>query len=158
MAGRGVSGPASTRFGVPRLATLRIVVVYGAILAAASLALEWLQYRYLVRTYSFELYVALVALAFLGIGVWAGGRLFRRAPSPAPFEPNTRVQQTLGISARELEVLDLLAAGRSNKEIAGRLGVSPNTVKTHVAKLYDKLDVKRRTEAIRRARELGMLR
>jgi DNA-binding CsgD family transcriptional regulator len=158
MAAPGINGPASARLGSHRLATLRIVVVYGAILAAASLGLEWLQYRYLVRTYSFEVYVALVALAFLGLGVWAGARLFRRTPSAAPFEPNTRVQQTLGISERELEVLELLAAGRSNKEIAGRLGVSPNTVKTHVAKLYDKLDAKRRTEAIRRARELGMLR
>jgi len=158
MAGQGVNGPAFARLGVPRLATLRIVVVYGAILAAASLALEWLQYRYLVRAYSFEVYVALVALAFLGLGLWAGARLFRRAPSTAPFEPNKRVQETLGVSERELEVLELLAEGRSNKEIAGRLGVSPNTVKTHVAKLYGKLDARRRTEAIRRARELGMLR
>src|SRR5215468_6713353 len=107
MAARGVIGQASTRLGARRLATLRIVVAYGAILAAASLALDWLQYRYLVRTYSFEVYVALVALAFLGIGVWAGGHLFRRAPG-APFEPNTRAQQTLGISERELEVLELL--------------------------------------------------
>ncbi|HUO68116.1 MAG TPA: LuxR C-terminal-related transcriptional regulator [Gammaproteobacteria bacterium] len=157
MAAPGVDSPGSARFGAHRLATLRIVVVYGAILAAASLGLQWLQYRYLVRAYSFEAYVALVAVAFLGIGVWAGARLFRRAPSVAPFEPNTRVQQTLGISERELEVLELLAAGRSNKEIAGRLRVSPNTVKTHVGKLYGKLDAKRRTEAIRRARELGML-
>jgi DNA-binding NarL/FixJ family response regulator len=156
MAASGVNGPASTRLRVSRLATLRIVVVYGAILAAASLGLEWLQYRYLVRAYSFEVYVALVAAAFLGLGVWAGARLFRRAPSP--FEPNPRVQQTLGISERELEVLELLASGRSNKEIASRLGVSPNTIKTHAAKLYGKLDVKRRTEAIRRAREIGMLR
>jgi DNA-binding NarL/FixJ family response regulator len=158
MAGRGVTGPASARHGIPRLATLRIVVVYSAILAAAALGLEWLQYRYLVRTYSFEVYVALIALAFLGLGIWAGARLFRRVPAVARFEPNTRVQQTLGISERELEVLELLAAGRSNKEIAGRLGVSPNTVKTHVAKLFGKLEVGRRTEAIRRARELGVLR
>jgi DNA-binding CsgD family transcriptional regulator len=158
MAARGVNGTASTRAGAHRLATLRIVAAYGAILAVASLGLEWLQYRYLVRTYSFEVYVALIAVAFLGLGVWAGARLFRRAPPAAPFELNSRVQQTLGISERELEVLGLLAAGRSNKEIAGRLRVSPNTVKTHVAKLYDKLDVKRRTEAIRRARELGILR
>jgi len=158
MAAPDIRGRAPARLGAHRLAILRIVLVYGAILAAASLGLDWLQYRYLVRTYSFEVYVALVALAFLGLGVWAGARLFRRAPPPTPFEPNTRVQQTLGISARELEVLELLAAGRSNKEIAARLGVSPNTVKTHVAKLHGKLDVKRRTAAIRRARELGMLR
>jgi ATP/maltotriose-dependent transcriptional regulator MalT len=71
---------------------------------------------------------------------------------------NSRVVETLGISPRELEVLDLLAAGRSNKEIARRLDVSPNTVKTHLANLYEKLEVKRRTEAILRARELGMIR
>ena len=126
-------------------------------LAAASLGLRWIEYRYLVRAYSVEVYVALVALAFLSLGIWAGTRLFRHAPS-TPFVPNARVLETLGISARELEVLDLLAAGRSNKEIAGRLGVSPNTVKTHVAKLFGKLEVNRRTEAIRRARELGLLR
>jgi DNA-binding CsgD family transcriptional regulator len=135
---------------------LRTVLVYGMSLAAGALALEWLEYRFLVRTRSIEIYVALVALTFLGLGVWAGARLFRRAP--AAFEANARVQQTLGISARELEVLELLAAGQSNKEIANRLDVSPNTVKWHVAKLYDKLEVKRRTAAILRARELGMIR
>jgi DNA-binding CsgD family transcriptional regulator len=140
-----------------RLATVRLVAIYGGILAAASLGLRWIEYRYLVRAYSFEVYVALVALAFLGLGIWAGTRLFRHPP-PAPFVTNTRVLETLGISPRELEVLDLLAAGRSNKEIARRLDVSPNTVKTHLANLYQKLDVKRRTEAILRARELGMIR
>ena len=139
-----------------RFPALRLTLVYGLILAAASLGLRWLEYRYLVRAYTVEVYVALVALAFLGLGVWAGARLFRRVPSVA-FAPNTRVQQTLGISERELTVLGLLAAGRSNKEIATKLDISPNTVKTHVAKLYEKLEVKRRTAAILRARELGIL-
>jgi DNA-binding NarL/FixJ family response regulator len=136
---------------------LRTILVYGALLAAGAFALNGLEYRLLVQTHSIEAYVALVALAFMGLGVWVGARLFRRAP-PAAFEANTRVQETLGISGRELEVLELLAAGRSNKEIASRLEVSPNTVKTHVAKLYEKLEVRRRTEAILRARELGMIR
>jgi len=140
-----------------RLATVRLVAIYGVILAVASLGMRWIEYRYLVRAYSVEVYVALVALAFLGLGVWAGARLFERPP-PGPFEPNTRVRETLGISERELEVLALLAAGRSNKEIARRLDISPNTVKTHVGKLYEKLEVGRRTEAIARARELGMIR
>jgi ATP/maltotriose-dependent transcriptional regulator MalT len=74
-----------------------------------------------------------------------------------PFTPNTRAQEALGISRRELEVLALLAAGRSNKEIARRLAVSPNTIKTHVTKLLAKLEARRRTEAILRARELGMI-
>jgi DNA-binding NarL/FixJ family response regulator len=137
---------------------LRTILVYGVLLAAGAFALTWLQYRLLVQTHSLEAYVALVALAFMGLGVWVGAKLFRRGPSAAAFEANTRVQETLGISARELEVLELLAAGRSNKEIASRLEVSPNTVKTHVAKLYEKLEVRRRTEAILRARELGMIR
>jgi ATP/maltotriose-dependent transcriptional regulator MalT len=98
----------------------------------------------------------LVAAAFMGLGVWLGVKLFRRDPA-APFVPNARAQGTLGISGRELEVLVLLAAGRSNKEIARRLEVSPNTVKTHVTKLFAKLEAQRRTEAIQRARELGMI-
>ena len=135
---------------------LRTILIYGALLAAGTFVLEWLQFRLLVRTHAVEAYVALVAAAFLGLGVWLGTKLFRRPP-PAPFVPNTRVQETLGISDRELEVLALLAAGGSNKEIARRLEVSPNTVKTHVTKLFAKLEAGRRTEAVRRARELGVI-
>jgi DNA-binding NarL/FixJ family response regulator len=137
---------------------LRVVLIYGAVLALGALGLQWLQYRYLVRAYSIEIYVALVALAFLGLGVWAGTKLFPRTRVSAKFEPNVDAKATLGISDREIEVLELLAAGRSNKEIAKQLDVSPNTVKTHVARLYDKLEAKRRTEAILKARELGMIR
>lgn len=135
---------------------LRTVMIYGAILAAGTFVLEWLQFRFLVRGHALEAYVALVAAAFMGLGVWLGAWVFRRAPT-APFAANTRVQATLGISEREHEVLELLAAGRSNKEIARELAVSPNTIKTHVTKLFGKLEVRRRTEAILRARELGML-
>jgi DNA-binding CsgD family transcriptional regulator len=136
---------------------LRTILIYGALLEAAALTLQWLEFRFLVMSHAMEIYVALVAVVFLGLGVWVGTRLFHRAPQ-GPFEPNKAAQETLGISARELEVLELLAAGRSNKEIAGRLDVSPNTVKTHIAKLFEKLEVSRRTEAISRARELGMIR
>src|SRR5678815_116956 len=115
---------------------LRTTLIYGLVLAAAALCLQWLEYGLMVRTYAFEVYVGLIALAFLGLGIWVGSRLFQRAPAE-PFEPNTRAQEALGISPRELEVLVLLAAGRSNKEIAGRLNVSPNTVKTHVAKVFE---------------------
>jgi len=136
---------------------LRTVLIYGAILAAGALGLQWLQYSFLVRSYPIEAYVLLLAFGFLGLGVWVGARLFRRAP-PRPFEINTRAQETLGVSEREREVLELLAAGRSNKEIARTLDVSPNTIKTHVARLFEKLEVKRRTQAIQRARELGIIR
>ena len=143
--------------GLTRQASmLRTILVYGAVLAAGTFVLEWLQFRLLVRTHAVEAYVVLVAAAFLGLGVWLGAKLFRRAPA-APFLPNTRVQETLGISGRELEVLGLLAAGGSNKEIARRLEVSPNTVKTHLTKLFTKLEARRRTEAIQKARELGMI-
>ena len=158
MAGPGVNGPASARLGVSRLATLRIVVVYGAILAAASLGLAWLQYRYLVRTYSFEVYVALVALAFLGLGVWAGARLFRRATPAAPFEPNTRVQQTLGISERELEVLELLVHGHTYADVASALGIAEGTVQTYVKRIYEKLDVSTKAEAALLAVARGLVR
>jgi DNA-binding CsgD family transcriptional regulator len=136
---------------------LRTILIYGALLAAGSVGLQWLQYQYVVRAHPGEIWLALIALAFLGLGVWIGARLFYREP-PAPFAANTRAVESLGISARELEVLALLAAGQSNKEIASRLDVSPNTVKTHVARLFEKLAVRRRTEAILRARELGMIR
>jgi DNA-binding NarL/FixJ family response regulator len=136
---------------------VRTILIYGALLAVGAFGLQWLQYRYLVRAYPLEAYLTLIALAFMALGVWVGARLFRR-PQPGPFEANTRAQESLGISERELEVLELLAAGRSNKEIANRLEVSPNTVKTHVARLFEKLEVRRRTEAILRARELGMIR
>jgi DNA-binding NarL/FixJ family response regulator len=135
----------------------RTVVMYGALLAVGAFGLQWLQYRFLVRSHPVEIYVTLVAIAFMALGVWVGARLFRRAP-PASVEINTRARETLGISDRELQVLELLAAGRSNKEIANRLEVSPNTIKTHVAKLFEKLSVRRRTAAISRARELGMIR
>ncbi len=137
---------------------LKIVLIYGALLAVGVALLQWLEFNYLARTHSVELYVGLLAVGFMALGVWVGARLFRRAPASPAFEPNTRARQTLGISERELEVLELLAAGRSNKEISSRLNVSPNTVKTHVSKLYEKLEVRRRTEAILKARELGMIR
>lgn len=136
---------------------LRAVLIYGAILAAGALGLQWLQYSFYIRSYPIEAYVVLLALGFLGLGVWAGARLFRRTAA-APFEINAIAQQTLGMSERERQVLELLAAGCSNKEIARKLDVSPNTIKTHVARLFEMLEVKRRTQAIQRARELGLIR
>lgn len=134
----------------------RTILIFGGILAVIAAVLQALQYRVLAWTYPGEIYLFLFGAAFLGLGVWLGIALFRR-PAPAPFEPNAAAQKTLGISEREKEVLELLAAGESNKGIAGRLNVSPNTVKTHVARLYEKLEASRRTEAILRARELGII-
>lgn len=135
---------------------LRTIVIYGLVLAMAATALQWAQYQVWARSHPSELYIGLIALAFMGLGVWVGARLFQQ-PRLAGFEPNVRAQATLGITERELEVLKLLAAGRSNKEIAQALQVSPNTVKTHVARLFEKLEAARRTEAILKARELGLI-
>lgn len=136
---------------------LRSVVTYGAFLAAGAVALEWIGYQRFVRSHASDLYLFLVAAAFLALGLLVGVKVL--APRPrSGFDGNPRAVAALGISAREREVLELLAAGHANKEIAARLGVSPHTVKTHVARLLEKLGARRRTDAIARARELGILR
>jgi DNA-binding CsgD family transcriptional regulator len=132
------------------------VAIYGAALGVGTLALQWLDFRRLTLAHWDDFYIGLIALAFLGLGVFVGIKLFA-GPARPGGEGNPRAQQALGISARELEVLHALAAGHSNKEIAARLNVSPNTVKTHVARLFEKLGAKRRTDAINRARELGIV-
>lgn len=133
------------------------VAIYGALLAAGTLALQWLDYAHFARFRSIELYVLVVALAFLGLGVYIGVRVIA-PPRPPPPPGNPEAQAGLGITPAELAVLQELAAGHSNKEIAQHLGISPNTVKTHVARLFEKLGARRRTEAINRARELGIVR
>lgn len=134
----------------------RTILIYGLALAAAAVLLQWLEFQLFARRYPGELYIGLLAVAFMGFGVWVGAKLFR-APAHESFVANTKAQASLGITERELEVLRLLAAGRSNKEIANGLNLSPNTVKTHVARLLEKLEAARRTEAILRARELGLI-
>lgn len=133
------------------------VVLYGLLLAAGTFALSWLDLQRLARSYSFDIYAGLIATAFLALGVYVGMRVFAKPPKPARFDGNPKAVESLGISPRELAVLEELAAGRSNKEIAQRLDVSPNTIKTHTARLFEKLGAKRRTDAINRARELGLL-
>ncbi|CAN5663422.1 response regulator transcription factor [soil metagenome] len=135
----------------------RTVIFHAAALAVALLALEWLQQRYAVRAVSPGLYIGLLALGFTGLGIWAGRRLTPRHPPAGRFERNEAAIRSLGLTARECEILDLLASGRSNKELARALGISPNTVKTHVARVYEKLGVDRRIRAIEKARQLAMI-
>ena len=132
-------------------------LLYGGLLALGTLALQWLDYQRLARSHAALIYDGLLAAGVLALGVWLGARLLARRSPPAAFEGNPQAQAALGISDRELEVLAEIAAGHSNKEIAARLHVSPNTVKTHVARLFEKLGARRRTDALRRARELGLV-
>lgn len=135
---------------------IRTVVLYAIALAAGAFALQWLQYNYLVRSFPGEIYIGLIAAGFAGLGLWTGMRLARK-PASATFEKNSAAIASLGITLREQEVLALLAGGKSNKEIAQKLGVSPNTVKSQVASLYQKLEVQRRTQAVQKARELALI-
>ncbi|HJW39655.1 MAG TPA: helix-turn-helix transcriptional regulator, partial [Rhizomicrobium sp.] len=122
------------------------MALYGAALALGTFALQWLDYKRLTLEHTADIYIGLIAVAFLVLGIYVGARLF--AAAPAAPAGNPAAQAALGISERELEVLHELAAGRSNKEIAARLKVSPNTVKTHIARLFEKLGARRRTEAL----------
>lgn len=135
----------------------RTVLIYGALLAAAAFVLEWLQYKYIARVFAPEIYIFLIAVGFSALGVWAGRRLTGGDRSAGGFERNEAALASLGVTEREYEVLALLAEGCANKEIARRLSLSPNTIKTHVARLYGKLEVRRRTEAVRKARELALI-
>ena len=123
------------------------------------------EYRYLVLSHSFEIYGGIVALLFSALGIWLGLKLtktrelvvVREVPVVGPFTRNEARLAQLGITPREFEILEALAAGRSNREIAERLFVSENTVKTHAARLFDKLQAQRRTQAVQRAKEAGLI-
>lgn len=131
-------------------------MLYALVLAAAATALQWLEYRFVARAFSTEIYVALLAAGFTGLGVWAGLKLTPRT-APAAFERNAAAIRSLGLTARECEILEMLASGQSNKELARTLGISPNTVKTHLARLYEKLEVQKRVQAIEKARWLALI-
>lgn len=134
----------------------RRVILYAIALALAVAGLEWLEYRYVTRAFSTEIYIFLLAAGFAGLGLWAGHRLTRRR-TPSTFERNDAAIRSLGLSPRECEILEHLASGRSTKEMARELGISPNTVKTHISRVYEKLEVRRRIQAIDKARELALI-
>ena len=132
------------------------MLLYALGLALAVAALEWLEYRYVTRAFSTEIYIALLAALFVSLGLWAGRRLTPRAAA-GPFERNDAAIRSLGLTSRECEILELLASGQSIKEMARSLGISPNTVKTHVARVYGKLEVQRRMQAVEKARWLALI-
>ena len=133
-----------------------LLIVYSFAIAVIAIGLQWFDYLHAVRGFSSEIYIGIIALTFTALGVWAGTKIMRPRKSES-FEKNAKAMEYLGITSRECEVLELLAEGRSNQEIADTLYVSANTVKTHLAHLYDKLEVSRRTQAIRKARSLRLI-
>ncbi|HEY0436275.1 MAG TPA: response regulator transcription factor [Phenylobacterium sp.] len=135
---------------------VRTVLLWGLVLAAGAFVLQWLEYQYMVRAFSRDIYVAIIGTAFAAGGVWLGWKLTSRA-HVGGFQRNAAALASLGLTGQELRVLEALAAGQSNKEIARALGLSPNTVKTHLANLFAKLEASRRTQAIMKARDLRLI-
>ncbi len=158
----------SGRFKLSRLqAMLRHVLIFGLVGGVLVVLLRLTEYRLLVIEHSFELYAGLIAAIFAALGIWLGIRLnashrkviMVEAPQPngQPFTLNQKKRDELGITPRELEILELVATGMSNREIAGKLYVSENTVKTHCSRAFDKLGAKRRTQAVQLGKELGLI-
>jgi DNA-binding CsgD family transcriptional regulator len=149
--------------------TLSHVLMLGLVGGVLIAILRWSEYQFLVIEHSFEIYGALVAIIFAAFGIWLGVKLTKprekiilrevRVPAEAPatFTHNQVQLDALGITPRELEILNLIAQGLSNREIADRLFVSENTVKTHCSRAFDKLGARRRTQAVQLGKQLGIL-
>jgi DNA-binding CsgD family transcriptional regulator len=145
----------------------RHILIYGLVGGLLIILLKVLEYRFLVIEHSIEIYGALIAALFAGVGVWLGLRLTRNKEKvvikevpiavPERFTLNQSRLQELGITPRELEILELIARGLSNREIAEQLFVSENTVKTHSSRLFDKLSARRRTQAVQLGKEFGLI-
>jgi ATP/maltotriose-dependent transcriptional regulator MalT len=149
--------------------TLIYGLIYGLCGGLLIVALKYIEFRFIIIEHSTEIYGGLVALVFVALGIWLGLKLTRhkeiivekRVEIEVPASPNFTLNearlQELGITKRELEILELMANGMSNREIAEKLFVSENTVKTHSSRLFDKLSAKRRTQAVQIGKELGLI-
>ncbi len=137
----------------------KTILLYGIALAALTGLLKFIEYRFLVRDLSLEFYISAVAVVCTGLGIWAGLRLTRKKTvlHNPDFQRDDSELQCLGITQREYEVLELIAQGLSNQDIADKLFVSLNTVKSHSSNLFLKLDARSRTQAVLRARERRIL-
>ena len=144
----------------------RHILIYGLCGGALIVVLRLIEYRFLVVEHSIEIYGGLIAAVFAAIGIWLGLKLTRKKEViverevlvlSQPFVLNEQRLRDLSITPRELEILDLIAQGLSNREIAEKLFVSENTVKTHSSRLFDKLSAKRRTQAVQIGKELGLI-
>jgi DNA-binding CsgD family transcriptional regulator len=141
---------------------LRDIVLYGLTGGLLITILKLTEYRFLILEHSLEIYGGLIAAIFAGLGIWLGLTLTRRKTQPSPpptgaFAPNEQRISELGITPRELEILGLIASGLSNREIADRLFVSENTVKTHSSRLFDKLGARRRTQAVQLGKQAHLI-
>lgn len=144
-------------------------MLYGILLAALLFVLKWLELRLLIISHSFEIYAGAIALIFTALGIWLALKLSRPKVETRVIEKEVYVQASthftlnedalskLNMSKRELEVLELMAGGLSNQEIAEQLFVSLNTVKTHSARVFEKMDVKRRTQAVEKAKRMSLI-
>jgi NarL family two-component system response regulator LiaR len=146
----------------------RHVLIYGLLGGVLIAVLKWTEYRFLVIDHSIEIYAGLTAAIFAVLGIWLGLKLTAKqtivvkeiavpAPAGAGFSLDVKKRDDLGITRREMEILELIAQGMSNREIAGKLFVSENTVKTHSSRVLDKLGAKRRTQAVQFGKEFGLL-
>lgn len=150
---------------VSKKETLVHVLIYGLCGGVLIAVLRFIEFRFLIVEHSIEIYSALLAALFAGVGIWLGLKLTRRKEvvvvkevrGPQPFSLNEARVKDLGITKRELEILELIASGLSNREIAEKLFVSENTVKTHSSRLFDKLSAKRRTQAVQIGKEMGLI-
>lgn len=144
-------------------------LLYGSIGGVLIALLKLIEYQHFVRAYPTEVYAGLIAVIFTVVGIYFGLRLRKpkeivvvrevevRVRDEGPFSVNTDKLRELGITNREQEILNLIAEGLSNREIGERLFVSENTVKTHSSRLFEKMQVNRRVQAVQKARELGLI-
>lgn len=143
-------------------------ILYGLILAALLLLLKWIEIRFIIINHSFEIYVGLIAVLFTGLGIWLALKLTKPKVQTVIIEKeiilqnenfiiNEKAVEKFNLSKRELEVLNLMAEGLSNQEIAEKLFVSLNTIKTHNSKLFEKMEVKRRTQAVDIAKRIRII-
>lgn len=144
-------------------------IIYGVCLAMLLFLLRWLELRYIIFENSFEIYAGAIAILFTGLGIWLAQKLIKPKINTVVVEKsvfitpgtditfNEKIADQLRISKRELEVLKLMAEGLSNREIAGKLFVSLNTIKTHSSNLFEKLEAGRRTQAVEKAKRLGLI-
>lgn len=139
----------------------RLVFLYAIALALLIWLLKWLEFRFLVRDLSLEIYLTILAVFFTGLGIWAGLKLTRKKIVTITIGPDFVLNEVelnkLGISKREHEVQEWMSKGLSNQEIADKLFVSLNTIKTHTSNLFLKLEVSRRTQAIQKAKQLRLI-